>query len=205
MAKVSRPGRRRRGVTLIEAVLYISVALGLIVGSVILYQQAVRISQINYIARTYAAIIAEVRVLSEEATGQFIPNAHEILFLRGAIPTELYDKTKPVDQRLRFPFKDMWTAVDAGFLPNAGTSTALRIWNADISACSRLAVTTKTGRLIFSDGFSWGQVRETVGPGTTTFWTKGTEMTPALAGAACKAADGNGDGEVLLELSVRFN
>ena len=61
---VDRPHRRRfRAVTLIEAVLYVAIALGLIVGGLVLYQQAVLASRTSSTIRQLSAMIAEARVL----------------------------------------------------------------------------------------------------------------------------------------------
>ena len=54
---------RRRGVTLIEAVLFISVALGLIVGGLVFYQQASLAARTQEAVRQFSAIIAETRAL----------------------------------------------------------------------------------------------------------------------------------------------
>ena len=51
----------RRGVTLIEAVLFISVALGLIVGGLVVFQQAQLTARTNDAARALSAIASEVR------------------------------------------------------------------------------------------------------------------------------------------------
>ena len=53
----------RRGVTLIEAVLFISVALGLIVGGLVFYQQAALAARTNAFIRQLAALVVETRVL----------------------------------------------------------------------------------------------------------------------------------------------
>ena len=51
----------RRGVTLIEAVLFIAVALGLIVGGLVAFQQAQLAARTNQAARSLSAIASEVR------------------------------------------------------------------------------------------------------------------------------------------------
>jgi hypothetical protein len=53
----------RRGVTLIEAVLFISVALGLIVGGLVFFQQARLAAQTQDLIRLTNAIVTEVRVV----------------------------------------------------------------------------------------------------------------------------------------------
>lgn len=53
----------RRGVTLIEAVLFISVALGLIVGGLVFYQQATLAARTQDAVRQFSALIQETRSL----------------------------------------------------------------------------------------------------------------------------------------------
>ena len=53
----------RRGVTLIEAVLFISVALGLIVGGLVFYQQASLAARTQDAARQFSALVQETRSL----------------------------------------------------------------------------------------------------------------------------------------------
>ncbi len=45
--KVAQPAKRLRGVTLIEAVLYIAISLALIVGGLVFYQQSAFASRMN--------------------------------------------------------------------------------------------------------------------------------------------------------------
>lgn len=53
----------RRGVTLIEAVLFIAVALGLIVGGLVFYQQASLAARTQETVRLFSAIVQETRAL----------------------------------------------------------------------------------------------------------------------------------------------
>lgn len=53
----------RRGVTLIEAVLFIAVALGLIIGGLVFYRQAAMAAQTQEFIRLTNAIVAEARVV----------------------------------------------------------------------------------------------------------------------------------------------
>ena len=58
------PGRRHhRAVTLIEAVLYISVALALIVGGLVVLQQASIAARTSAMVHQLSAVVAETRVL----------------------------------------------------------------------------------------------------------------------------------------------
>jgi Tfp pilus assembly protein PilV len=58
-----RASGTRRAVTLIEAVLFIAVALGLIVGGLVFYQQAQTARQTQEAVRLTQAIVSESRAL----------------------------------------------------------------------------------------------------------------------------------------------
>jgi hypothetical protein len=60
----------RRGVTLIEAVLFIAVALGLIVGGPVFYQQATLAARTQETVRLFSAIVQETRGLYHGAVWQ---------------------------------------------------------------------------------------------------------------------------------------
>ena len=88
----------RRGVTLIEAVLFISVALGLIVGGMVFYQQASRAALWKDISQTLTAIDNEIGRIYYGAKGDMgIPtnqnyNFTPVLISSGSIPPHmLYD------------------------------------------------------------------------------------------------------------------
>jgi len=98
----SKPGllrRRNRAVTLIEAVLYISIALALIVGGLVFFQQASTAAKTSTTVRQLSAIVAETRILLQ---GQPLPqwttietfettglNVNPILIAAGAVPTDM--------------------------------------------------------------------------------------------------------------------
>jgi len=61
-----QPAQRLRAVTLVEAVLFISVALGLIVGGLSIYQQASLSERATSQMRALASIVAETRLLLDQ-------------------------------------------------------------------------------------------------------------------------------------------
>lgn len=91
----------RRGVTLIEAVLYIAVALGLIVGGLVFYQQASRAAEWQDVRRGIEAVNSEVRALyqvtkwqdqvglwsdPDSSAGQYL---NRTLITMGSVPPEM--------------------------------------------------------------------------------------------------------------------
>ena len=82
----------RRGVTLIEAILFISIALGLIVGGIVFYNQANTASTTNDAARNINAMASEIRSLySGQADFDGLDAA--TLINAGAVPANLVNGT----------------------------------------------------------------------------------------------------------------
>jgi type II secretory pathway pseudopilin PulG len=126
--KMPQSARRRRGVTLIEAVLYVAVALALIVGGLVFYKQASLQSRTNSVVRAYSALIAEARAMMAE--GNSIPttsNLEELLFARGSIPAGLWDATKPLGQRIRLPFQNMYASLGGTLLPGNSNISLVQV------------------------------------------------------------------------------
>ncbi len=90
------PGTRR-AVTLIEAVLFIAVALSLIVGGLVFYKQARTASQTQEFVRVISALVAEARTM-DRTGGHFDSSANigEILFKAGAVPSAYWDEGRGI-------------------------------------------------------------------------------------------------------------
>jgi len=82
----------RRGVTLIEAILFISIALGLIVGGIVFYNQANTASTTNDAARNINAMASEIRSLYNDRA-DFDGLDAQTLIRAGAIPANLVNGT----------------------------------------------------------------------------------------------------------------
>lgn len=81
-------GVRKRGVTLIEAVLYISIALALIVGGLVFFQQASLAQRVNGAVRNISAIASETRGLYQ-ASSSFNGFTQQTLIDAGAVPSSM--------------------------------------------------------------------------------------------------------------------
>jgi hypothetical protein len=152
LARAARLGStRKRGVTLIEAVLYISIALALIVGGLVFFQQASLAQRTNGAVRNISAIASETRGLYQQQNnfGGLVTTA---LIDAGAVPTSLIDTSTNPDT-----LKNEWggTIVVApnGALAVQGTAPALPA-NAGFTvtypglptaACVRLTSTDASG------------------------------------------------------------
>jgi hypothetical protein len=66
MNRISGSPRRRKAVTLIEAVLFISIAMAVIVGGLVFYQQASLAMKVMNVKRHVQAAIAETRVIQRQ-------------------------------------------------------------------------------------------------------------------------------------------
>ena len=113
--KVHQPAKRRRGVTLIEAVLYISIALALIVGGLVFFQQASTAQRTNTMVRQLSAVLAETRVLIK---GQPLQSVLNWSFF-ATNQTNITAKAYPVDAGV---------ATSCGALPLGGTPV-FRCWD----------------------------------------------------------------------------
>jgi hypothetical protein len=78
--------RARRGVTLIEAVLFISIALGLIVGGLVFFQQASLAARTNDAVRSLSSIASETRA-AYRTQDSFAGLNATVLINSGAVPS----------------------------------------------------------------------------------------------------------------------
>jgi hypothetical protein len=161
LARAARLGStRKRGVTLIEAVLYISIALALIVGGLVFFQQASLAQRTNSAVRNISAIASETRGLYQ-AQSDFNGFTHAALVNAGAVPTSLINAAGDIKNEwggtvtagataLLAPF-----AANSGFwveYPNVPTAACVRLTSADVSGSGRVgsgirAVTFGTTRI----------------------------------------------------------
>lgn len=79
---------RKRGVTLIEAVLFISIALGIIVGGLVFFQQASLAQRTSDAVRTISSISSETRAMYQTET-DFAGVAPVVLINAGAVPSNI--------------------------------------------------------------------------------------------------------------------
>jgi hypothetical protein len=79
---------RKRGVTLIEAVLFISIALGIIVGGLVFFQQASLAQRTSDAVRTISSISSETRAMYQTET-DFAGVAPAVLIAAGAVPSNI--------------------------------------------------------------------------------------------------------------------
>jgi hypothetical protein len=218
-ARAARLGStRKRGVTLIEAVLYISIALALIVGGLVFFQQALVAQRINIAVRNISAIAAETRFLYQQE-GSFAGFTQATLINAGAVPMSLIDTTT-TPASLKHEWGGVITAGPTaavtgvgspgaiGFTPGFAANSGFFVVypNVPITACSRLVSVDK-----FGNGVVGSRIRSvTFGTGTPVYpsmvvalpgggFGGTTELEPLDASNFCRDAAVNG------VVTVRFD
>jgi stage V sporulation protein SpoVS len=191
--KVPQPARRRRGVTLIEAVLYIAVSLALIVGGLVFYQQASMASRVNRLAGTMTSLISEARALAVQTSGLgFVPGTLEtVLITQGSVPASALDVTRPVGQRIRHPW-DSNVLLDF-FDLGGDTAVTLRMNSIPVEACTRLAWVDGAGRGMFATRMTGVAVSDDPITGMA---TSVSIFPDDRSGAVCRSRDLDGNGRV---------
>ncbi|MCA3446241.1 MAG: hypothetical protein INF93_05900 [Rhodobacter sp.] len=177
LARAARLGAaRKRGVTLIEAVLYISIALALIVGGLVFFQQASLAQRTNSAVRNISAIASETRGLYQQANN-FDGFTAASLINAGAVPTSLISGTNLVNEWGGTIAAGSTGATDtpphSGFTvtyPSLPTAACVRLTSTDSSGSGRV------GSGIRSISFK--------APSTTTFPTATTPASNALSPSA---------------------
>ncbi|MCA3452354.1 MAG: hypothetical protein INF92_18745 [Rhodobacter sp.] len=173
LARAARLGAaRKRGVTLIEAVLYISIALALIVGGLVFFQQASLAQRTNSAVRNISAIASETRGLYQQQNS-FSGLTTGALINAGAVPTSLvtvsgttstltneWGGTITVEPNLALTSPTL--AAGAGFTviyPSLPTAACVRLASVDASGTGRVGSGIRS--IAFrapggSPGGSWG-------------------------------------------------
>jgi hypothetical protein len=154
----------RRGVTLIEAVLFISIALGLIVGGLVFFQQASLASRVNAQVRVLSAIVQETRALYNQsgAYNTLVPfdlltlftagtRVDEVLIAAGAVPSNIITPpTGPFSTSLRNEWNN-GIGLSVGSLPGGRATLAILVVNIPKAACVRLSAVDAIGSGVFAD------------------------------------------------------
>jgi hypothetical protein len=160
----ANPRRRNRAVTLIEAVLYISIALALIVGGLVFFQQASTAAKTSTMVRQLSTVVAETRALTEGIPLSDMPvDLDAFLISAGAVPSDMVISPTSISN----PFGGT-TELGQFFVDWMDPLFTLEVSNIPQGVCARL-LTSSSG----SDGFVSGG-RGNVG--FTTLLSSGTVM-----------------------------
>ena len=129
---------RRRAVSLIEGVLYLVIALAVIIGGIVFFQQSQLSNAVTDTARAAVGISSQARALYQNQTGFGDNEDLTLAMIRaGAVPSSFIDKTSDA---ITHPF-------GGGDVKITGTGKILVITYSDISkeACLRLANIDEVG------------------------------------------------------------
>jgi hypothetical protein len=144
------PSRRYRAVTLIEAVLYISIALALIVGGLVFFQQASTAAKTSRMVRELSATIAEARVLVKGIPLTSAPtDIGSYLISAGAVPPSMVQSGE-----LYNPFGGR-TTIRLGSFGTGYPVLVIETDNVPQEVCARL-LTATSGSASGGDGTSAG-------------------------------------------------
>jgi type II secretory pathway pseudopilin PulG len=215
MTSLSTPARaarlgtpRKRGVTLIEAVLYISIALALIVGGLVFFQQASLAQRTNSAVRNISAIASETRGLFQQSQ-TFAGLTPATLINAGAVPSALIDTTTNPDQ-LRNEWGGVITIggsqVVAGFPEPLSSGFVIIYRNVPEAACTRLTATDigGTGRvgsgiraISFVKAGGVPQDSDAIAPVDTSTTPVTATLSPSAVAALCRPTGSTGTVDIM--------
>jgi hypothetical protein len=193
------PLRRNRAVTLIEAVLYISIALALIVGGLVFYQQASTAAKTSATVRQLSAIIAEARVLIKGQPVSVNPALiTPLLISAGAVPSDMVNsgtsQPNPPLGGLSNPFGgttelyhfyiEPWGQVISIDLTNVPQAVCARLLTASSGSDAVYEGSDNGGTTLVSSGYIFGGAGAAVAGGGAVAQTH--IMNPTQAGWMCK-------------------
>jgi hypothetical protein len=187
------PRRRNRAVTLIEAVLYISIALALIVGGLVFFQQASAAAKTSAMVRQLSSVVAETRVLIKGLPASAVPvDITTFLISAGAVPQDMVGNATNAVNTFGGEVQIYHQTIDS-------RSTIMIMVNAvPQGVCSRLLAASKGSDYVVG-GFgattvvSSGLIRSGVRAGLTTMLPdyRPYAMNPTQAGWMCKYGGAN--------------
>lgn len=172
-------GGRQRGISLIEGILYLVLALSLVVGGIVLFQNAQLSNRVTEAARGVVSISSETRALHQNARDFGTADLTAALVNAGAVPSNFQDNA---GTGIRHPW--------GGAVTVTGADQQFTIALVDVpsDACVRIATADARGQGVTGIGIA---SLEIAAPTGTFGGTAGTPLaatlpvTPAQAAAAC--------------------
>ncbi len=169
-----------RGATLIEAVLFTVIALGIISGGVVLYEQASRSSRTNETVRMLTSLQSQVRALFQSQSNFGTSDMASVLIAANAVPSSLQkDSNSDGDNdSLVSPFGTTVTVT------GARQNFTVEVEDVSVDICSRVVAFDSTGNGTVGTGIV------SVSDGTD---TDSDGLTSSEAAAFCTANDVKGE------------
>ena len=127
------PARRERGATLIEAVLFTVIALGLITGGVVFFEQASMSAQTNSTIRLMASLQSQVRALHQSQADFGTAAMTTLLITTNAVPTS-HQRDSNSDGTADTIVSNMGTTVT---VTGATANFTIQVEDVPVDICSR--------------------------------------------------------------------
>jgi hypothetical protein len=206
--------RSGRGVTLIEAVLFISVAMGVILGGLVFYRQAQTALLTQRTVALYSAILVELRGWHERwgnsLIGQnpWMVDVRPILIASGGVPSSAIDETRT---KILTPWGSHTSFMGIGRYVWANTGAvvsdhqiALSMCDVPVAVCTRVTHFDASGKNLIGDGLLGVSIdRDNCGGGADNsdvgeWLVADGAFSPGDAAAACRQAPPPGNRIILL-------
>ena len=202
LARAARLGStRKRGVTLIEAVLYISIALALIVGGLVFFQQASLAQRTNSAVRNITAIASETRGLYQQQN-DFEGFTQAALINAGAVPTSLISGTGATATLVNEWGGTIAAQTTGGTGANADSGFTVTYPGLPTAACVRLTNTDSSGSGRVGSGIRSIAFKL---PGTGNFPTAVSPANNGLSPTAVATANLCGQTGGIVDVQFTFN
>jgi hypothetical protein len=194
---------RKRGVTLIEAVLFISIALGIIVGGLVFFQQASLAQRTSDAVRTISSISSETRAMYQTET-DFIGVTPTVLIAAGAVPSNIINTSTDPDSlqnewggdanlapytTAAFPIIQGQSSATSATLPD-NQSFVIEYTDLPQAACVRLGTLERGGTSPIGSGILAVGISSTGGTGDATT-AAGGGWGPDRVANVCITGDNN--------------
>ena len=174
------PNEGERGATLIEAVLFTVIALGLVSGGVVLYEQASKSSRSNETVRMLTSLQSQVRALFQSQSNFGTANMAAVLIAANAVPTSFQKDTDSDgdNDAIVSPFGSTVTVT------GATANFTVAVEDVPVDICSRVAAFDAAGNGTAGTGIV------SVSDGTA---TDSDGLTSSEAATFCTTNDSNGE------------
>jgi type II secretory pathway pseudopilin PulG len=203
LARAARLGStRKRGVTLIEAVLYISIALALIVGGLVFFQQASLAQRTNSAVRNISAIASETRGLYQAAQN-FSGVTTATLINAGAVPTSIVVPASGTGATaVAASLRNEWSGPITVASADPFANFTVDYENIPTASCTRLTSSDKQGAGRVGSGIVEVGYRLSTETTYTKYQSADDEMTPNRVAGYCNTAAGTTG---LVDVQFTFN
>lgn len=137
------PHASRRGVTLMESVLFLAIVLSVVLGGLVYYHHTSEAARVSQAVRDISALVAKVRAAFDPHT-DFSGLTPAVLIMGGAVPTGMTNTAQGT-------IKSPWGRIDIGPLPDDPQRFAVTLTDLPVPACTRMGPYSSRGTGIFAE------------------------------------------------------